>query len=48
MKNKHAVELGRMAAGKPKHYSKAELAKRTVRLRKAKRAYDLRRKDGAR
>lgn len=32
MKNPHAIALGKLAAGKPKKYSKAELAKRTRRI----------------
>ena len=32
---KHASQLGKMAAGVPKKYSPAEIAKRTARLRKA-------------
>jgi hypothetical protein len=39
MKNKAAQTLGRMAKGKPKQYSKAELAKRTKRLIAGRRAY---------
>lgn len=33
--NKAASQLGKMAAGVPKKYSPAEIAKRTARLRKA-------------
>ena len=33
--NKSASQLGKMAAGVPKKYSPAEIAKRTARLRKA-------------
>lgn len=36
-KNKAAVALGRLAAGKPKKYSAEELAKRTKRLALARR-----------
>lgn len=32
MKNPHASALGKLAAGKPKKYSKAEIAKRTKRI----------------
>ena len=32
--NKAAQKLGRMAAGKPKNYSPAEIAKRTARIQK--------------
>ena len=33
--NKAASQLGKMAAGVPKKYTEAEIAKRTARLRKA-------------
>lgn len=33
MKNKAAQELGRMAAGKPKNYSEAELERRRKRMK---------------
>ena len=33
--NNHASQLGKMAAGVPKKYSPAQIAKRTARLRKA-------------
>jgi len=33
-KNQAAVDLGKLAAGKPKKYSAEELAKRTARLPK--------------
>jgi hypothetical protein len=36
-KNPAAVALGRLAKGRPKKYSKEELAKRTVRLNEARR-----------
>lgn len=32
MKNKNASELGKLAKGKPKKFSKAELEKRRVRM----------------
>jgi hypothetical protein len=35
-KNPAAVALGKLAAGKPKNYSREELAKRTARLRKGR------------
>jgi hypothetical protein len=34
--NKAAQQLGRMAAGKPKHYSAAEIKKRKKRLAEAR------------
>jgi hypothetical protein len=34
--NPHASALGRLAAGKPKHYSAAEIARRTARLADAR------------
>jgi hypothetical protein len=34
--NKAAQQLGRLARGKPKHYSPAEIKKRTERLAKAR------------
>ena len=37
--NKHAQQLGRLGAGKPKRYSAAELARRTKRLIAGRRAY---------
>ena len=33
--NEDASKLGKLAAGKPKKYTRAEIAKRTARLRKA-------------
>ncbi len=36
--NNAARQLGKMAAGVPKKYSQAEIAKRTARLRKAQKS----------
>ncbi len=43
-KNPMAVALGRLAAGKPKHYSAAELARRRARMREFNRQRALRTK----
>jgi hypothetical protein len=43
--NKAAQTLGRMARGKPKRYSAAELAKRTQRLIAGRRAYAVKQRE---
>ena len=45
--NKSASELGKLAAGKPKHYSKEELVLRTKRLHAGQKKYLLKKKEAA-
>lgn len=44
MKNQAAVALGKLAAGIPKNYTKAELKRRTERLVAGRRAWAMRQK----